>query len=173
VDGGATWRDTILTGTTLRGVSAANGREAWIVSSGGEIFGTRDGRLWYRVQPSVTAQALRSVWRRGAQRAWAVGASGVAPRTLAGPDSVVWELRNAGAANQLEAVHFPGDAIGYAVGYNGAGAVLRTDDAGVTWQNQVSRSSRQLNDVYFVDALRGWAVGDGGVIVHTARGGLR
>lgn len=173
VDGGVTWRDTIVTGTTLRGVSAANGREAWAVSSGGEIFGTRDGRLWYRVQPSVTAQALRSVWRRDAQRAWAVGAAGVAPRTVAGPDSVVWELRNAGAANQLEAVHFPADMIGYAVGYNGSGAVLRTDDAGVTWQNQISRTSRQLNDVYFVDVLRGWAVGDGGVIVHTARGGLR
>lgn len=172
-DGGATWDKRSLTGTTLQSVSSS-GLDVWAVSSGGEIFGTHDGgAIWFRVQPSITIQSLKSVWRRSAARAWAAGTQGVSPRTVVTPDSVAWELRNAGAANQLEGVHYPTDLIGYAVGYNGAGLVLRTDDGGLTWQNQASHSSRRLNAVYFVDALRGWAVGDGGVIVHTARGGLR
>jgi photosystem II stability/assembly factor-like uncharacterized protein len=172
-DGGASWDKRSLTGTILQSVSSS-GLDVWAVSSGGEIFGTHDGgAIWFRVQPAITIQSIKSVWRRSAAGAWTAGSQGVTPRTVVTPDSVAWELRNAGAANQLEGVHFPTDLIGYAVGYNGAGLVLRTDDAGLTWQNQASHTSRRLNAVYFVDALRGWAVGDGGVIVHTARGGLR
>ncbi len=172
-DGGLTWDKRSLTGTTLQSVSAAGAFDVWAVSSGGEIFGTHDGgEIWFRVQPSITVQSLKSVWRRSAAASWAAGAQGVVPRTVVTPDSVAWELRNAGASNQLEGVHYPTDQIGYAVGYNGAGAVLRTDDGGITWQSQASHSSRRLNAVFFVDALRGWAVGDGGVIIHTARGGL-
>jgi photosystem II stability/assembly factor-like uncharacterized protein len=104
-----------------------------------------------------------------------VGIQGAVPRTIVTPDSVAWELRNAGANRQLEGVHFPSDLIGYAVGYDASlgGAVFRTDDGGITWVSQASHTQARLNDVFFVDALRGWAVGEAGTIVHTARGGRK
>jgi photosystem II stability/assembly factor-like uncharacterized protein len=172
VDGGASWQRSTLTTTVLQSVSFAGTQDGWLVGDGGEIFGTQDaGVSWSRVQPSITTQSLKAVSRRRAEAAWAVGDRGVAPRTVGSPAAYGWELRNTGALNQLDGVHFPDDLIGYAVGFNGAGAILRTDDAGVIWQAQGARSSLRLNDVFFVDALRGWAVGDGGTIVHTALGG--
>jgi photosystem II stability/assembly factor-like uncharacterized protein len=172
-DGGFGWNRQTLTGNTLRGV-AASGLDLWVVSDAGEIFGSHSGAdTVFRVQPAITSLSLKSVWRRSATLAWAVGSGGVTPRTVVTPDSVAWELRNAGASFQLAGVSYPSDVVGYAVGFNGAGTILRTDDAGLTWQFQPSHTSRPLNDVFFVDPLRGWAVGDGGVIVHTARGGLR
>ena len=174
VNGAASWSRVNLTGSTLNGVAFAGTRDGWAVGDLGRIYGTHDtGLSWFLVQPGATSQSLQAVWRRGVTTAWAIGAQGVAPRTIVTPDSVAWELRNAGAANQLEGVHYPTDLVGYAVGYSGVGAILRTDNGGVGWQAQASHTSRRLNDVYFVDALRGWAVGDGGTIVHTARGGLR
>ena len=123
--------------------------------------------------PGLTSQTLESVWRRGPAVAWSVGSQGVAPRTIVTPDSVAWELRNAGSSRQLQDVHYPTDLIGYAVGFDASlrGMVLRTDDAGLSWQAQAARTSSRLNDVFFVDALRGWAVGEAGTIIHTARGG--
>lgn len=172
VDGGATWQKGALTTSVLQSVSFAGTQDGWLVGDGGKIFGTQDaGTTWSQVQPSITAQSLKAVWRRRAEAAWAVGDQGVAPRTVGTPAAYGWELRNTGGLNQLDGVHFPDDRIGYAVGYSGAGAILRTDDGGETWEAQAARSSRRLNDVFFVDALRGWAVGDGGTIVHTARGG--
>jgi photosystem II stability/assembly factor-like uncharacterized protein len=174
IDGGVTWTQQTLTGATLRGVTAANRRDLWIVSDVGEIFGTHSGGdTVFRVQPAITAQPLRSVWRR-AGLAWAVGDAGLAPRTvaMAPADTAAWVLLNAGASFQLRGVIFPSDLTGYAVGFNGAGAILRSDDSGQTWQTQTSNTARPLNDVFFVDPLRGWAVGDGGTIVHTATGGV-
>jgi photosystem II stability/assembly factor-like uncharacterized protein len=174
IDGGVTWTQQTLTGATLRGVTAANQRDLWIVSDVGEIFGTHSGGdTVFRVLPAITAQPLRSVWRRG-DLAWAVGDGGLAPRTIVTPpaDTAAWVLRNAGAAFQLRGVMFPSDLTGYAAGFNGAGAILRSDDSGETWQAQTPNTSRPLNDVFFVDPLRGWAVGDAGTIVHTATGGV-
>lgn len=172
VDGGVTWQENTLTTFVLQSVSFAGTEDGWLVGDGGEIFGTQNaGASWSLVQPSITSSTLKAVWRRRPEAAWAVGDQGAALRTAGTPVAYGWELRTAGAVNQLEGVHFPDDLIGYAVGYSGAGAILRTDDGGETWKSQASHSSRRLNDVFFVDALRGWAVGDGGVIVHTARGG--
>jgi photosystem II stability/assembly factor-like uncharacterized protein len=172
-DGGASWNQQHPTAVTLESVSFSGTRDGWAVGGGGIILGTHDrGVSWYLVQPAVTVQPLLAVARRSATQAFAVGQQGVAPRTVATPDSLAWELRTAGAQFQLEGVYYPTDLIGYAAGSNGGqGAILRTDDAGVTWDAQTSRSNVPLNDVFFVDALRGWAVGDAGTIVHTARGG--
>jgi len=174
VDRGATWsRQLRGGGAALRSVSFAGTREGWAVGDGGVILGTHDrGLSWFTYQPSVTGLSLRSVWRRSESRAFAVGQQGVAPRTVSGPDSTVWELRTAGAANQLEGVFYPTDAIGYTVGFNGVGIVMRTDDGGLTWQSQTANSQFRLKDLFFVDAQRGWAVGESGVIIHTSRGGL-
>jgi photosystem II stability/assembly factor-like uncharacterized protein len=172
VDGGGTWQKTTLTTSVLQSVSFANAREGWLVGDAGKIYGTVDaGTIWALVQPSITSTSLNAVWRRRAEAAWAVGDQGVAPLTTGTPLLYGWELRNAGAVNQLQGVCFPDDLIGYAAGSSGAGTILRTDDGGDTWQAQAAHASRPLNDIFFVDALRGWAVGDGGTIVHTARGG--
>jgi photosystem II stability/assembly factor-like uncharacterized protein len=172
VDAGASWQRGTLATFMLESVSFAGTHDGWVVGDAGAIYGTQDaGETWSRVQPSITTQSLKAVWRRRAEAAWAVGDQGVAPLTTGTPSSYGWELRNAGAINQLQAVHFADDLIGYAAGSNGAGAILRTDDGGDSWQAQASHSSRPLHDVFFVDALRGWAVGDAGTIVHTARGG--
>lgn len=174
-DRGASWQLTrVPAGGTLQSVAFAGARDGWAVGDNGVIAGTHDaGRTWFRVLPGITSDDLRAVWRVGSDSAFAAGAQGRVPRAVPGPDSVAWELRNAGASNQLEGVHYPTARIGYAVGFNAGlgGAVLRTGDGGVTWQAQTSRTSAHLFDVFFVDALRGWAVGSGGVIVHTARGG--
>jgi hypothetical protein len=119
----------------------------------------------------VTAVSLRGVSRRSELLAWAVGQQGVAPRTIDVLGSPVWELRNTGASNILEAVHFPTDLTGFAVGLNATGLIGSTNDGGVTWATQLAPVSTTLRDVHFVDALRGWAVGDAGQILHTGTGG--
>jgi photosystem II stability/assembly factor-like uncharacterized protein len=173
-DGGASWQSTRLpTAFALNVVAFSGTQDGWVVGVGGVIGGTHDGGLTWFMTPSLTAQALEGVWRRGPAAAWAVGAQGVAPRTVVTPDSIAWELRNAGSTRQLQDVCYPTDLIGYAVGFDAAlgGMVLRTDDGGVSWEAQAARTTSRLNDVFFVDAVRGWAVGQGGVIIHTARGG--
>jgi len=173
-DAGGHWLKSYPTIQVLRGISFDGSGDGWAVGDGGVIVGTHDrGQSWFVVQPAVTSSQLKGVWRRSESLSWAVGASGVSPRTvLMTPDTTSWELRSAGSSFDLEDVNFPEDGIGYAVGYNGVGAALRTDDGGVTWQAQTSNTQSRLNDVCFVDALRGWAVGNGGTIVHTSRGGL-
>jgi photosystem II stability/assembly factor-like uncharacterized protein len=174
-DRGANWSRLHPTASTLHGVSFSGTRDGWAVGDAGVIVGTHDrGLSWYVVQPSLTAQSLRGVWRRSSTLAWAVGGLGVTPRTVATPDSALWELQNAGSTLTLEDVNYPTNAIGYVVGVNsgGSGTVLRTDDGGLTWEVQNANTQFHLNGVFFTDPLHGWAVGNSGAIIHTARGGL-
>jgi photosystem II stability/assembly factor-like uncharacterized protein len=171
LDGGVNWSPTNLTQFTYNGVSFANDLEGWAVGDFGVIAGTHDGgATWFVVQPAVTGQNLQSVWRRSADLGFAVGDGGVAPRTIVGPDSVKWEIRNTNAS-QLYGVHFPTDLIGYAAGFNGTGAILRTANGGASWTAQTAPTGFQLHDIFFVGTDRGWAVGDNGTILHTATGG--
>jgi photosystem II stability/assembly factor-like uncharacterized protein len=171
-DGGATWTKSFPTANELQSVSFSDTTNGWAVGQGGVIAGTRDGgRSWYVVQPSVTSSALYAVWRRSDTEAWAGGAQGVNPVTVATPDSLQWNLGSFGALNQVRGLMIGTDLIGYAVGQNGPGLILKTVDGAATWSPQVSNSAQGLNDVWFVDPLRGWAVGTGGRIVHTAKGG--
>lgn len=174
VDAGAHWEATrVATAFSLLGVSFSGTRDGWTVGVGGVIAGTHDrGQSWF-VVPSITTQTLEAVSRRSPALAIAAGAQGLVPATVTTPDSVAWQLRNAGATFQLAGIHAPTDLIAYAVGFDAAqgGAVLRTDDGGLTWETQVSNTAFRLDDVHFVDAQRGWAVGAGGTILHTARGG--
>jgi len=48
---------------------------------------------------------------------------------------------------------------------------VRTTDGGTSWSFQAPVSN-DLNDVHAVDANTAWAVGTGGVVLHTANGGL-
>jgi photosystem II stability/assembly factor-like uncharacterized protein len=112
------------------------------------------------------------VWRRSESKAWAVGPSGVAPRTFVGPDSTEWEPVTNGASHQMQGVQFTSDLTGFAVGYDVGGMILRTDDGGTNWTAQVSNTPSRLKDVYFIDSLRGWAVGESGTIMHTGGGGI-
>jgi photosystem II stability/assembly factor-like uncharacterized protein len=171
-DRGLTWRKTNPTGVTLNSVMFAGTKDGWAVGEGGIIVGTHDrGVSWFIVQPSITGQALKALWRRDAEMAVAVGALGVVARTSATPDSVAWALGNAGNSNQFEGVCFADGLTGFAVGLNGTGAVLHTSDGGETWASQVANSQFRLRSVFFVDVRRGWAVGDNGTIRHTASGG--
>lgn len=174
-DRGATWTKVYRGGLTLNSVMFAGTMDGWAVGEGGVIVGTHDrGVTWFVVQPSVTGQALKAVWRRSVVRAVAVGAQGVTPGTEATPDSVAWALANTGSLFQLEGVCFVDASAGYAVGWNsgiGAGCVLRSPDDGASWTPQVANSQFRLRSVFFVDARRGWAVGDDGIIRHTASGG--
>ena len=176
VNGGRDWEKRNLPTFALNSVAFAGTRDGWAVGDVGAIFGTHDaGAIWFRVETALTTEPLKAVWRRSALAAWAVGAQGVTPRTVASAaDTAVWELRNAGAFNQLSGVHFPQEPIGFAVGYSstGAGLILRSDDGGASWVTQGAHASGRLKDVFFVDAQRGWAVGEAGTIVHTATGGL-
>jgi photosystem II stability/assembly factor-like uncharacterized protein len=169
-DRGATWRKTYRGGVTLNSVMFAGTTDGWAVGDGGVIVGTHDrGFAWFVVQPSITGQALKGVWRRSVERAVAVGAQGVVAETGATPDSVAWTPGNVGSLYQFEGVCLAGATTGYAVGWNGtAGCVLRTTDDGVNWDPQVAGSQFRLRGVFFVDAHRGWVVGDNGTIRHTA-----
>ncbi len=173
INAGRRWEKQFIPGgQNLRGVSFAGDLDGWAVGDNGVIAGTHDrGLTWFVVQPAITTQGLKSVWRPNLLRAIAVGAQGVAPITVAGPDSIAWSLGNAGASFGLEGVAF-GDSVAFAVGdIGGAGAILRSDDFGASWAPQTARSQYPLNDVYFVDLVHGWAVGNNGTIRHTARGG--
>jgi photosystem II stability/assembly factor-like uncharacterized protein len=176
-DGGLTWSKLVLpTSFNFNGIARSGARGGYAVGNGGTIAVTHDqGVTWYLVS-TPTTQPLTSVATLGANGAIAVGATGTVLRTAAaGPDSLVWQLLvpSAGANNQLEGVHAIGGSLVFAVGTNAAlgGTILRSDDGGDTWAAQSSRTSVRLNDVHFIDNQRGWAVGEGGVIVHTARGG--
>ncbi len=172
-DGGATWTSANPTSSQLNSVSFADTLRGWAVSETGVIVGTRDGgRSWYLVQPAVTGQSLRAVWRASDTAAWSVGQNGTVASTSATTDSLQWNLMNVGAANDLDGLHVIAPATAYAVGNNGNGLVLKSTDGGATWSPQVSNSVQALKDVWFVDAMRGWAVGAAGRIVHTSRGGL-
>jgi photosystem II stability/assembly factor-like uncharacterized protein len=171
-DGGTSWTKSFPTAQELQGVSFPDTTNGWAVGQGGVIAGTRDGgRSWYVVQPSVTSNALYSVWRRSDTEAWAGGAAGVNPVTVSTPDSLQWTLGSFGASNTIHGVMMGSSLIGYAVGTNGPGLILKTVDGASSWGPQTSNSAQALNDVWFVDPLRGWAVGTGGRIVHTAKGG--
>jgi photosystem II stability/assembly factor-like uncharacterized protein len=171
-DAGGTWTKRFPTANELQGVSFPDTSNGWAVGQGGVIAGTRDGgRSWYVVQPSVTANALYSVWRRSDKEAWAGGAAGVNPVTVATPDSLQWTLGSFGALNTIHGIMMGSSLVGYAVGTNGQGLILKTVDGAASWGPQVANSAQDLNDVWFVDPLRGWAVGTGGRIVHTAKGG--
>ncbi|TMQ69632.1 MAG: hypothetical protein E6K81_14525 [Candidatus Eisenbacteria bacterium] len=106
VDGGASWGRTTLTTFTLRSVSFAGARFGWVVGDGGALFGTIDRGVSWADDGAGTTQALKAVWRRRAESAWAVGSQGVAPLTTGTPTSFGWSLVNTGAFNQLEGVHF-------------------------------------------------------------------
>lgn len=171
-DAGENWSRQNPTALQLNSVSFSDTTNGWTVGEGGVIVGTHDGgRSWYVVQPSVTSQALRGVWRNSATSALAVGAQGVSPFTTATPDSLQWNLGSLGASNDLHAVHIVSPLVGYTVGTNGSGLVLKSVDGGASWGTQVSNTAQTLNDVWFVDELRGWAVGAGGRILHTSNGG--
>ena len=173
-DRGASWNVfRVPTGFTFNSVAFSGARDGWAVGTGGVIAGTHDRGVTWFIVPSLTSQALKAVSRPAVGSAFAVGSQGVTPRTITTPDSVTWEMRNAGVTRQLEGVHYPTTSIGYAVGTDAAlgGAVLRTDDGGISWEAQASHTAFRLDDVYFIDELRGWAVGEGGTIIHTARGG--
>jgi photosystem II stability/assembly factor-like uncharacterized protein len=172
-DGGASWSKQNPTAAQLNSVSFSDTTNGWAVGEGGVIVGTHDGgRSWYVVQPGVTAQALKAVWRISNTLAWAGGTAGANPFTTATADSLQWNLGTFGAANQVFGLHMVDDQTGFAVGSNGQGLVMRTVDGGVLWSPQVSNTAQQLNDVWFVDTLRGWAVGAAGRIVHTSKGGF-
>jgi photosystem II stability/assembly factor-like uncharacterized protein len=171
-DHGGIWDNKHPTPGTLNGVSFAGTLDGWAVGNNGVIVGTHDrGDTWFVVQPSLTSQHLKRVWRRSEVMAVAVGAQGTVGRTIAGADSTTWELRNAGAANNLDGVMFIDDLRGWAAGTNGTGIVLVTVDGGVSWTAQSAPAANPLHAVFFVDALRGWAVGDNGRILHTGTGG--
>lgn len=171
-DGDSTWSKQYVTPNALNGVSFAGLLDGWAVGNGGVIFGTHDGGAnWYRILPALTAQSIRAVVRLGEPAAFAVGAQGVAPRTVAGPDSTIWELQTAGGSNSLEGVRFVSTSQGWATGTNAVGIVLTTTDAGLTWNPQTVPSGSALHAIWFVDALRGWVVGDYGRILHTGSGG--
>ena len=172
IDGGANWAKQYITVSSLNGVSFDGAGNGWAVGNGGVIYGSHDGGVsWYSVQPAVTAQNLRAVTRRSEASAFAVGAQGVAPRTFAGPDSTVWQLQSAGAANDLDDVSMISALRGWAAGDNGSGIIVTTVDGGTNWTPQTAPAGNALHGVWFVDALRGWAVGDNGRILHTGNGG--
>lgn len=171
-NGGASWTKTYPTANQLNSVSFYDALNGWAVGEGGVIVGTHDGGVsWYVVQPAVTANALRAVWRNSNTLAWAAGLQGTFPFTVATPDSLQWALGSLGATNQIGGLQMVDGTTGYAVGTNGTGLVLKTLTGGATWGPQISNTAQSLNDVWFVDPLRGWAVGVSGRIIHTAKGG--
>ena len=171
-DAGRTWVRANPTSLQLNSVSFSDTTNGWAVGETGVIVGTHDGGgSWYVVQPALTAQSLRSVWRSTDTSAVAVGAQGANLFTHATPDSLDWNLGSSGATNDMEAVQVVDPLVAYAVGSNGPGLVLKSFNGGVTWSPQVSNTAQRLKDVWFVDERRGWAVGAAGRILHTSNGG--
>lgn len=172
IDGGNSWTLRNPTASQLNSVAFSDTLNGWAMGEGGTIVGTHNGGAsWYVVQPAVTGQALKSVWRSSNTAAWAVGAQGTVASTSATVDSLQWGASSLGAANTLMGLHVATALTAYAVGSNGSGLILKTVNGGAVWTPQTANSAQTLNDVWFVDSERGWAVGDGGRIVHTSRGG--
>lgn len=170
-DRGAHWQRTLRGGVTLNSVMFAGTRDGWVVGDNGIVLGTHDGGGTWYTAPYLVSQSLKSLWRRNAGKAVAVGAGGVVLRTSVTPDSVAWAPGNVGDLFQLEGVCLADTLTGFAAGWNSTGVVLHTSDGGETWAPQSVGSQFRLRGVYFLDARRGWVVGDNGTIRHTTSGG--
>jgi photosystem II stability/assembly factor-like uncharacterized protein len=172
VNGGASWTVRQWDSQPFHAVSFSDTLDGWAVGAG-IVYGTHDGGVsWYKVQPSLTSQPLRSVSRLSGTQAWAVGGLGTVVSTSATADSLAWTLASAGAGYELNGVHMVDDQLGWTVGASGTGgAILVTRNGGATWSPQTSNTVQALNAVTFADPMRGWAVGAVGRIVHTSSAG--
>jgi photosystem II stability/assembly factor-like uncharacterized protein len=137
------WRD-VPTGSTeqFRGLSAVNGRVAWVSGTGGTVLRTVDhGRTWQDVSPGGDTATLqfRDVEAISAERAvvLSIGPGGDSRvyRTTDGGQTWRRTFRNADPAAFYDCMGFWDDRNGLALSdpVDGRFRVLRTGDGGASW----------------------------------------
>lgn len=140
-DGGATWPETIVSGT------ANDGSHSWTVTG-----------------PETTDAMVRVTTSQGDD-----DSNGSFTISAAPPPPAGWSAQVSNTTQWLDAVAFADDQHGWAVGWDGT--IVATSDGGSTWTPQTSGTTSDLKGVAFANPLTGWAVGDGGKLLATITGG--
>jgi photosystem II stability/assembly factor-like uncharacterized protein len=140
VDGGAHWRVSYRTKTKVARLSrlASSGpHRCWVVGytnvppnqMPGFVVATRDGGAHWRIQTTVSTEALFDVAFPDARHGWAVGSSGTILATSDG--GTTWVAQHSDRRETLKAVAFSDATHGWAM--LGNVALLATTDGGKTW----------------------------------------
>jgi photosystem II stability/assembly factor-like uncharacterized protein len=106
------------------------------------------------------------------------GAQGIILTTRNG--GVKWSSKTYLLDAIFASCHFVDSSTGWVVGAvapnmypdTDTAAIWHTSNGGNTWSRQFSNGPLALADIHFTDQLNGWAVGGGGIILHTANGGV-
>jgi C1A family cysteine protease/photosystem II stability/assembly factor-like uncharacterized protein len=140
-DGGATWTETVASGT------ANDGSFAWTVTG-----------------PATADAVLRVGTAQGQDASNAAFTISAVPPAPAG-----WSEQVSGTTQWLDAVTFVDGLHGWAVGWGGT--IVATSNGGASWAAQTSGTTEDLRGVAFADASSGWTVGRAGKLLRTTNGG--
>jgi len=147
------------------GVWANGENNVWVVGNFGNIFHSKDGKIFKNQLSSVKSE-LYDIGFANESRGWIVGRHGIILMTEDGGRT--WKIQKQPTKNSLFSLCVRDDRHAWAVGE--WGTILHTND-GQTWVLQRKNVDFVLNDVSFVDLDYGWAVGEYGTILHTKDGG--
>jgi photosystem II stability/assembly factor-like uncharacterized protein len=149
-------------------VTMPTNKDAWAVTTRGEIYASVDGgRTWWP-QRSTGREYFRHIFFRGTNRGWAVGDDGKMRRTTDG--GATWAAVATGTTARLYDVFFSSPTHGWAVG--GSSTILESTDAGATWTpRSYPAAVGAITAVHFVDDRRGWVADNGWGISRTVDGG--
>ncbi len=181
-DGGATWTETLASGTpndgshtwTVTGPATADATIRVVTTQGQDasnaaftISAVPPAPEGWSEQASGTTQWLDAVTFVDGLHGWAVGWGGTIVATSNGGAS--WAAQTSATSEDLRGVAFAGPSTGWAVGRSGK--LLRTTNGGATWVSRPSGTSWTLDDIDCVSATTAWTVGLDGAF-KTTDGGL-
>jgi photosystem II stability/assembly factor-like uncharacterized protein len=133
-DGGAHWRVSYSTESSLSGLDVLGDEACCVVGSGtqlesGVVIRTTDGGRHWQTQTHVSAYGLLGVSFPDARHGWAVGPGGTVIATSDGGAS--WAVQDPGGEFDLKQVSFSDPQHGWAL--IGHEALLATVDGGRSW----------------------------------------
>ncbi len=188
-DGGESWsRQTVLLedefgdswplGTSLFGVQAVGGNEAWAVGDFGVVLHTTNGATWEQIRfdeatfgdDNLTDRILNAVEFSDRQNGWIAGEFGTVVRTTDGGRSWVGSREFEDTPEDLYVFALSSSEVGRAFAVGLAGSVLLTIDGGQHWQPRNVPTNAGLYAVAW-RGDRGVVVGDRGVIFLTENSG--
>jgi hypothetical protein len=158
VAGQATWKAT--SPPVFGNLLAIHGSDKDHIWAVGQTYGAIwawDGQVW-KLQPSGTSIALRSVWAVGPTSVYAVGEKG----TILHFDGITWKPMKSPVTTTLASVSGTSDSDVWAVGSRGV--VVHWD--GQTWQEvDTPISDKALNAVWATQDGHVYAVGEGELLL--------
>jgi photosystem II stability/assembly factor-like uncharacterized protein len=178
VDGGKTWKGSVIDDGNLNGVQFIDRLNGWVVGKDMAIHRTADGgQTWTAITPNIfpVGEDFYRLAFFSAGAGYVLGYHGVY-KTDNGGQSWVNNWLPAVQSRGAWGMSFPDDTTGYLLGSRytdpDPSILYRTTDGGGSWSPIAGSKASTLRTVLvicFVDRLTGWA--GGGVIMKTTDGG--